>query len=135
MKRYGAEEARTWDLAVTASRQGTFLLMRHYMDYHADRFTDASLLFYDGSHGRLRGVLPATVDGDTAVSHGGLTYGGLLTPAGVGTLETMEMLSAVFTVVISMWSSLISLRRRLLASEWRRPEKQQKIKTSRTGSM
>ena len=84
VKRYGAEEARTWDLAVTASRQGTFLLMRHYMDYHADRFTDASLLFYDGSHGRLRGVLPATVDGDTAVSHGGLTYGGLLTPAGVG---------------------------------------------------
>lgn len=94
VKRYGAEEARPWDLAVTASRQGTFLLMRDYMDYHADRFTDASLLFYDGSHGRLRGVLPATVDGDTAVSHGGLTYGGLLTPAGVGTLETMEMLSA-----------------------------------------
>jgi hypothetical protein len=47
------------------------------MDYHRDRFTDASLVLRD-EKGRIVALLPANVDGERAVSHGGLTYGGLL---------------------------------------------------------
>jgi hypothetical protein len=46
------------------------------MDYHADRFGDASLWLSED--GRPVAVLPANREGDTLVSHGGLTFGGLV---------------------------------------------------------
>lgn len=74
--RYTPEYKAAWDRFTELSKNGTFLLMRDYMDYHSDRFEDASLLFYQDS--RLLALLPANRDGDTIVSHQGLTYGGLL---------------------------------------------------------
>ena len=74
--RYRPDLAREWNQFVEASKNGTFLFDRHYMDYHADRFSDHSLLFYD--KGRLQAVLPANARGDVLQSHAGLTYGGLL---------------------------------------------------------
>lgn len=46
------------------------------MEYHADRFVDASLLLYEGS--RLAALLPASRDRDVIRSHGGLTFGGFV---------------------------------------------------------
>jgi len=46
------------------------------MEYHADRFTDYSLLIYDKNE--LLAVLPANVEGEKLYSHQGLTYGGLI---------------------------------------------------------
>src|SRR5262249_53402683 len=48
------------------------------MDYHADRFVDHSLLFH--RDGRLMALLPATLHeaDQTPISHGGLTFGGVL---------------------------------------------------------
>ena len=43
--RYTSDQKIVWDSFVAASRNGTFLFMRDYMDYHADRFTDYSLMF------------------------------------------------------------------------------------------
>ncbi len=69
-----------WDMVVEQSRNGTFLHRRDYMDYHADRFEDMSLIARDDS-GRIIAVMPAHRCGDTVTSHGGLTYGGwLMTP-------------------------------------------------------
>lgn len=73
--RYDASMERTWDDLVRRS-QGTFLHERAYMDYHADRFPDASAMVYD--KGKLAAVFPATVSGTEVASHTGLTYGGLL---------------------------------------------------------
>ncbi len=76
--RYTPEMADTWDSFVADSRNGTFLFKRAYMDYHADRFTDHSLMAYDeGNH--LISLLPASSDGTTLLSHAGLTYGGWVT--------------------------------------------------------
>ena len=36
--RYSAEEKEHWDRFVRHSKNGTFLLQRDYMDYHAERF-------------------------------------------------------------------------------------------------
>ncbi|MFD3191570.1 GNAT family N-acetyltransferase [Sedimentitalea sp. HM32M-2] len=72
--RYGPEHASDWDRFIDRARNGTFLFRRGYMDYHADRFADHSLMAM--SAGKLLAVLPANRDGDTLWSHQGLTYGG-----------------------------------------------------------
>ncbi len=77
IRRYTPEYKAEWNAFVAASKNGTFLFDRNYMDYHADRFSDFSLMFYRKD--RLYALLPANKDGQTLVSHGGLTYGGLVT--------------------------------------------------------
>lgn len=65
-----------WDDFVRRGRNGHFFFERGFMEYHADRFEDHSLLFRDERG--LRGILPANRVGDTLYSHGGLTFGGLV---------------------------------------------------------
>jgi len=76
IRRYSPELVDDWNGFVASSKNGTFLFDRRYMDYHADRFIDHSLMIY--RRGRLYALLPGNVDGDTFYSHQGLTYGGLL---------------------------------------------------------
>lgn len=74
-----ASTRKAWDKFVSASRNGTFLFRRDFMEYHSDRFEDASLLICDNN--KPLGLLPANRsrrDAATVESHGGLTYGGLL---------------------------------------------------------
>ncbi len=73
---YEPGHAADWDAFVERSPNGLMLFRRGYMDYHADRYTDASLWLSEG--GRPVAVLPASRNGDTVVSHGGLTFGGLV---------------------------------------------------------
>jgi hypothetical protein len=74
---YQASDRPRWNAFVGKARNGVFLFDRGYMDYHSDRFTDASLLVCD-DEGRLVAVFPASAHQETVVSHGGLTFGGLL---------------------------------------------------------
>ena len=78
IRKYRSEDAWMWDKLVADSRQGTLLHYRGYMDYHADRFHDCSLIAC-----RKRkpfAILPANVVENRLYSHQGLTYGGWLTP-------------------------------------------------------
>ena len=77
VERYRDSDAAAWDAFVRASRNGTFLFERGYMDYHRDRFPDHSLVVRD-AEGELIAVLPAHAAGDTVGSHDGLSYGGLV---------------------------------------------------------
>jgi len=77
IQRYKPENKSVWDDFVRESKNGTFLFLRDYMDYHADRFPDFSLLGYD-EQGELVGILPATLSGSQLSSHAGLTYGGVV---------------------------------------------------------
>ena len=85
----GLQQFEEWNEFVAQSKNGTFLFDRRFMDYHADRFQDYSLMFYD--EGRLQGIMPAHVDGDTLVSHGGLTYGGLVMGPGIRAVQVCEI--------------------------------------------
>jgi len=90
------DEAR-WDAVVAQSRNGTFLHRRAYMDYHAERFTDASLLVEE--RGEPVAVLPANRDGDTVMSHAGLTYGGLVALRSLraeGTMAAFESIGEAY---------------------------------------
>lgn len=79
IKRYTPQLQQEWDGFVNRSKNGTFLFLRAYMDYHQDRFQDCSLMFY--LKDKLYALLPANAKGDTLQSHGGLTYGGLIMDA------------------------------------------------------
>lgn len=83
-----------WDDFVRTSKNGTFLHLRAYMDYHSDRFQDHSLMFY-GDSDRLVAVLPANVVDDQLWSHQGLTYGGLLLSPNARATEVGRMFKAL----------------------------------------
>lgn len=94
IERYTPALKSAWDEFIDRSKNGTFLLLRDYMDYHADRFPDHSLIFRN-DNGVIESVLPATLSGDTLSSHSGLTYGGfIMTPrtAAPDPLRWMDML-------------------------------------------
>lgn len=94
IERYTPALKSAWDEFVDRSKNGTFLLRRDYMDYHADRFPDHSLIFRN-DNGVIESVLPATLSGNTLSSHSGLTYGGfIMTPrtAAPDPLRWMDML-------------------------------------------
>ena len=95
VERYRDSDAAAWDAFVRASRNGTFLFERGYMDYHRDRFSDYSLLVRD-PEGELVAVLPAHAAGDAAGSHNGLSYGGLV----VGLRTKVPLLLRAFEAVL-----------------------------------
>jgi hypothetical protein len=91
---HGDQEA--WDGFVHASRNGTFLFNRGFMDYHADRFADFSLIVR-GDGGAVRALLPANRDGPAVHSHQGLTYGGFVIDESMGAAEMLSVLDATRT--------------------------------------
>lgn len=105
VRQYSESDAEAWNDFVAKSKNGTFLLDRRYMDYHADRFTDHSLLFYN-IDGALIALLPANAEGGILFSHGGLTYGGLIVSERFKTTDALD----VFT----------SLRKHLLLDHYER---------------
>lgn len=90
---YRASDEQAWNALVADSPNGTFLLDRRFMDYHAERFVDASLLIE--RRGRLVAALPANRQGTRVVSHGGLSYGGLVLADTLGVSATWALLQAL----------------------------------------
>lgn len=74
---YSCSVCQQWDDFVDRARNGTFIHKRRFMDYHADRFEDRSTLVYDEKH-ILTAIFAANSEGRRIVSHGGLTFGGLI---------------------------------------------------------
>lgn len=89
IERYSPGKEAEWNSFVDSSRNGTFLHKRGYMDYHAHRFADYSLMFYRGEE--LVAILPAHIKEETFCSHNGLTYGGLLLSDRTTTAETLHL--------------------------------------------
>lgn len=83
-----------WNEFVARSKNGTFLFHRDYMDYHADRFRDYSLIVSDEG-GRVLALLPAERRDDVVRSHGGLTYGGFVTDETMSAAEMLFLFDAV----------------------------------------
>jgi hypothetical protein len=92
---YEGAKKQEWDAFVRESRAPHFLFLRDYMEYHSDRFEDASLLVYDGN--RLAALLPASREAETVRSHGGLTFGGFVT----GDRMTVHGMIATFDATIA----------------------------------
>lgn len=117
---YSVNHRETWDEYVRRSKNGTFLLERAFMDYHADRFTDCSMLVYDdvvlsaeerdfrlGTEG-LKAIFPANwVEEERCVySHQGLTYGGLIFTEETTQAEVMRAMQAILRYCMDMMQAL-----------------------------
>lgn len=76
IERYSDDKAEKWNQFNKNSKNYLFMFDRKYMDYHKDRFKDHSLMFYDGD--KLIALLPMSEHEDVLISHGGLTYGGVI---------------------------------------------------------
>ncbi|MDR1992025.1 MAG: GNAT family N-acetyltransferase [Nitrososphaerota archaeon] len=87
--RYQTQNKATWDNFVSTSKNGSFLFFRDYLEYHSHRFNDYSLMFYSGN--KLLALLPANIDGSTLSSHGGLTFGGVISGSGMNTSLMLQV--------------------------------------------
>ena len=89
IRRYTKADEQVWNSYVATAKNATFLFNRSYMDYHKDRFTDFSLLFYKKE--KLYALLPAHIKKDVLYSHFGLTYGGLIMDHQVTSADTLVL--------------------------------------------
>lgn len=94
VRKYMNDDKSLWNKFVREAKNSTFLFHRDFMEYHGDRITDHSLLVF--ADGNLRSVLPASETGNRLVSHGGLSYGGLVLQNGA---HLNEVLSYFFYVL------------------------------------
>jgi hypothetical protein len=90
---YEAGDRELWDRLVEESRSRHFFFRRDYMDYHRDRFEDASRIVLED--GTPVAAFPANRSGSEIVSHGGLTFGGILSGPRLTTRRTVEALRAI----------------------------------------
>ncbi len=93
---YSEKFKAKWDEFVATSKNSHFMYMRDYMEYHADRFLDHSLLVFDESN-KLISLLPANLSNRTLYSHQGLSFGGII----ISTKATTQLVYEVFLSVIS----------------------------------
>lgn len=100
IKRYTPTHKNEWNTLIKESKNGLFFFLRDFMDYHADRFTDHSLLIYNKSS--LIAVLPANEKENTIFSHQGLTFGSLILTKKIKTIEVLE----VFNKIIEYYKEL-----------------------------
>jgi hypothetical protein len=70
-----------WENFIDNSANGTFLHRRSFMEYHGDRFQDASVMVWEGEE--LLAVFPAHREGDQIFSHKGLSFGGWIYKKGL----------------------------------------------------
>lgn len=90
--KYNSALQAQWNEAVAASRNGTFMHRRAFMEYHSDRFTDYSLMAMDGN--KVMAVLPANRVNDKVYSHQGLTYGSWLATPKCDAVMMMHIMDA-----------------------------------------
>lgn len=76
IKRFEKADTVLWNSFVKEAKNATFLFDRGYMDYHADRFHDHSVLLF--ADGKLMALFVANESNHEIISHEGLSYGGLL---------------------------------------------------------
>ena len=92
--KYEEKYKKSWNSFVEFSKNATFLFDRDFMEYHAERFEDCSLVVFN-ERGVLVALLPASVKDGVVTSHAGLTYGGVLVGNSISTEKVIQIFSAI----------------------------------------
>jgi acetyltransferase-like isoleucine patch superfamily enzyme len=98
---YRNEFQSNWDTFVRRSKNGTFLLERGYMDYHSDRYTDRSLMFFDQRE-QLVALMPIAERDGVFSSHGGLTYGGVVSGVDMTAAKMLDVFKVAQQSLLDM---------------------------------
>lgn len=99
LTRYHVTQKVIWDTFIRESKNGLFFFERDYMDYHADRFTDHSLIFIKKD--QIIAAFPANEIDKEIFSHAGLTYGSLVISEKTKIVEVLE----IFTLLINYYKN------------------------------
>jgi len=95
IERYGSEHADAWASVLRNAKNGIFQFERAYMEYHADRFKDVSLLAFVDD--QPVAILPAAIDAHGLVtSHPGLTFGGVVLDTRIRSGVAFEVFDGMF---------------------------------------
>lgn len=102
--RYNKEYKQDWDKFVDSSKNGTFLLKRDFMEYHADRFEDCSFLFMDKN--KILAIIPGNIDTKKRIfySHQGLTYGGFILSYEISAAKVLFFLEELLKELKSIYN-------------------------------
>ncbi len=93
VSRYTSHDKERWNNFVRGARNGNFMFQREYMEYHADRFDDHSLIFEN--KGKLIAILPANLTNQTLHSHSGLTFGGIISGPDMTTPKMLDVFATM----------------------------------------
>lgn len=93
IKPYDKSYKALWDSFIEHSKNGTFMLKRDYVEYHADRFKDYSLMFFDDD--TLIALMCASLHGCEIRSHGGLTFGGIITDRKITAQKMLDIFACL----------------------------------------
>lgn len=94
VNKYTQDLKPQWNEFIKNSKNGTFLLDRNYMEYHSDRFTDNSLVFFNDKD-KIIAVLPACKIEDGLYSHAGLSYGGIISDNNMKSKTMLDVFDAL----------------------------------------
>ena len=94
VERYTEAAREQWERFVSTAKNGTFMHTRKFIDYHGDRFVDASLMVFDDSN-ELKAIIPMNEKEGVVYSHQGLTYGGILILSDLRLDEYVEVFKAI----------------------------------------
>lgn len=85
---YNEAHFETWESVLKNARSGNFMHSRNYMSYHSNRFADQSLIIKKS--GVPVAIFPASIHDKTIISHGGLSYAGLISTKNLHTENTLN---------------------------------------------
>ena len=89
IKTYNDSYKVEWNNFVDISKNSTFLFKREFMDYHAEKFEDFSLLIFYNSD--LIALFPCNIRDGEVYSHEGLSYGGVIVKTDLKFLKYLEL--------------------------------------------
>jgi len=91
--KYSEEHKTQWNEFLQDSKNSTFLFNRDFVEYHANRFDDYSLIIFED--GKISALIPANIDAQGIMqSHQGLTYGGFVFRTSVCLNEILKYICA-----------------------------------------
>ena len=89
IKTYNDSYKVDWNNFVDISKNSTFLFKREFMDYHAEKFEDYSLLIFYNSD--LIALFPCNIRDGEVYSHEGLSYGGVIVKSDLKFLKYLKL--------------------------------------------
>lgn len=105
---YKKDHYQIWNDFIKDSKNGTFLFHRDFIEYHADRFQDFSLMIYQEN--KLIALFPANISKQEVYSHQGLTYGGLILRKSIGGEKIKNILNTLVKYLSSLHISMLYIK-------------------------
>ena len=91
---YTPDDRDEWNEFTREAKNSHFMFRRDYMEYHADRFSDFSMIVRNDKQ-EIIGIIPANLENRTLHSHQGLSFGGLCIRKDVGTSMVLDIFNSL----------------------------------------